>query len=298
MTSAACAFSTPAAALDKQAPAHGGEVGDDDEERFDVSGALTLGASLYNPSYGARPDNTGHALMRYAAHVDVDLIGRKLSIPLDVNVFSDRDRRGASKLSPTELDGIAGVTTAWSIGRGHVLELGSRVEHDRPVDTGTFTQTYVDVRGRWIFDFARTFPELSRSLGDSDVTGSATLGWFAYNPTYAARPDNSGIALLRYGLRTELSVLDDLFSLGADTTWFTERSRAVRPTELDLTVDLITHFAPWEVHLAYERDLPLDRRGTRPGYTQQFVYALLGWSFDLHGLNDKPLHERGTVSSP
>ena len=46
--------------------------------------------SLYNPTYAARPDNTGLALFRYAAHFDFDLIGRRLSIPLDLNMFTDR----------------------------------------------------------------------------------------------------------------------------------------------------------------------------------------------------------------
>ena len=46
---------------------------------------------LYNPTYAARPDNTGLALMRYAGHRDVDLIGSRLSIPIDINTFTDRE---------------------------------------------------------------------------------------------------------------------------------------------------------------------------------------------------------------
>src|ERR1700753_2150967 len=91
VTGAALACTRTAAALDKQGSAHGGAVGGD-ENGFHVSGALPLGVSLINPSYAARPDNTGLALFRYALHADTDLVGRKLSIPLDLNVFTDRER--------------------------------------------------------------------------------------------------------------------------------------------------------------------------------------------------------------
>ena len=56
-----------------------------------------------------------------------------------------------------------------------------------------------------------------------DIAGWFTLGWFAYNPTYAARPDNSGLALFRYGAHWELGVLDSHLAFGADVTMFTDR---------------------------------------------------------------------------
>ena len=68
-----------ARALDKQGSAHGGGI-EGPTEGFDLSGSASLGVSLYNPTYAARPDNTGLALFRYAGHADVDLIGRRLSI--------------------------------------------------------------------------------------------------------------------------------------------------------------------------------------------------------------------------
>src|SRR5687768_9957225 len=92
--------SSPALALDKQGSAHGGAVGEE-HGGFSVSGALMFGSALINPTYAARPDNTGKALFRYAAHADIDLIGRRLSIPLDVNLFTDRERRGAGIFAPT-----------------------------------------------------------------------------------------------------------------------------------------------------------------------------------------------------
>src|SRR3954465_15518304 len=108
---AVLAAARSARALDKQGSAHGGGL-EGPTAGFDVSGSASLGVSLYNPTYAARPDNTGLTLFRYAGHVDVDLIGRRLSIPIDVNMFTDRLAHGfARKFVPSELDVIAGVTT-------------------------------------------------------------------------------------------------------------------------------------------------------------------------------------------
>lgn len=267
--------SSAALALDKQGSAHGGAVAGP-TSGFDVSGSVLLGSALYNPSYAARPDNTGKALMRYAAHADVNLIGTRLSIPIDLNVFSDRERDGLEKIAPTEFDFITGLTTTWAMGPG-ALELGTRIEHDRPVDRPGKSQTYVDVRSRYVYSLARVWPNLATALGNGDVNGWVTLGWFAYNPSYFARPDNTGRALLRYAGHVELSLWDDLVSLGLDATFFTDResSQVLAPTELDLTPALIFHRKSFEAHLAFEMDRPLDRSGL----VQQFVYVLGVWSF-------------------
>lgn len=265
-------------ALDKQGSAHGGSIAGA-SSGFNVSGAGQFGFSVLNPSYAARPDNTGLALFRYGAHFDFDVIGARLSFPVDVNFFTDRDQGLDLVLAPTEFDVIAGVSSTWGLGPG-ALELAVRFEHDRPIDRGTFTQTYVDARGRYLYSFAEVFPGLKDALRDGDVSGWATLGVFAFNPTYAARPDNSGLAFLRYALHGEVSALDDLFSVGLDATFFTDRTTTwVVPTELDFTVDLIVHRDIFEFHLAYERDMPLDRQGL----VQQFVYFLTAVAFDLGG---------------
>ena len=212
-----------------------------------------------------------------------------------MSFFSDSTRRGALVFAPTEFDFIGGLTSTFGVGPGD-LEVGARVEHDRPVDMGTFTQTYVDARARYLYSFARLFPSLADALWQGDVSGWVTLGGFLFNPTYAARPDNTGLALLRYSLHAEVSTFDDLFSLGLDATMFTDRTSDVvlRPSELDFTVDLIFHKGPFEVHLAYERDMPVDH----PGTVQQFVYLLGVWSFDVRGLASTALTHKQSVPSP
>jgi hypothetical protein len=272
-------FASPAWALDKQGSAHGGQVGGGARE-FNVSGAGMLGASLYNPTYAARPDNTGLALFRYALHLDVDLLGRMLSIPIDVNVLTDRERKKALIFAPSELDLIGGLTSTNGLTRGFDLELGARVEHDRPVDRGDFNQTYVDARARLLYSAAALSPALGQTLLDGDLSGYATLGWFVVNPTYAARPDNSGRALLRYAAHSELSLWHRRLALGADTTFFSDRKadNPVAPSELDVTGELIGRAEPFEVHVAYERDMPIDRGGL----TQSLLYMVVAYGFDFH----------------
>lgn len=279
---------TPALALDKQGSAHGGQVGGGSHE-FNVSGAGLLGAALYNPSYAARPDNSGLSLFRYALHVDVDLLGRLLSIPLDLNLLTDRTRPGVAVLAPSELDVIAGLTTTGELSRGFDLELGARVENDRPVDRRGLQQAYVDVRSRLLYSAAALSPGLARALRDGDVQGYATLGWFAINPSYAARPDNSGRALLRYEGHGELSVWHHHLALGADGTFFSDRraSSVLAPSELDVTGEAIGRAGAFELHLAYERDMPIDRRGL----VQSLLYVTGAYSFDFH----EQLHPQKTA---
>lgn len=287
--------------MDKQGSAHGGEASGS-TAGVNVSGAVSLGTALHNPSYAARPNNTGLTLMRYAGHADVDLIGQRLSVPLDVNLLSDRLRGGAAKLSPTELDLIAGLTSTWTLGPGAV-EFGARFEQDRQLGAlpafeaaptpDIKSQSYVDARARYLVSLAQANPGFHERFPHTDVNGWVTLGWFVHNASYFARPDNTGTALLRYALHTELSLLDDLVSVGLDGTFFTDRHAAnpLRPSELDLTPELILHRAAFEVHVAYEFDMPLDRGS----YSQRYLYLLAVWSFDLAGTTPAPLETRGEI---
>ena len=109
------------------------------------------------------------------------------------------------------------------------------------------------------------------------MRGWLTLGWFAYNRSYFARPDNTGLALFRYAAHVEISTWNDHLALGLDAIFFTDKqaSNVFRPSELDFTPELIARFSRYEVHLAYERDMPIDQ----DGLIQQFVYLLGAVSF-------------------
>jgi hypothetical protein len=70
---------------------------------------------------------------------------------------------------------------------------------------------------------------------------------------------------------------DSHIGVGLDATFFTDRqASAFGPSELDLTPELIGRWEPFELHLAYERDMPIDRGGL----VQHFLYVLAVWSFE------------------
>lgn len=281
------AFLVPiqAAALDKQGSAHGGGV-EGPDSGFALGGNVAVGAALFNPTYAARPNNSGLALFRAAAHFDIDLIGRRLSIPLDLNVFTDRKATpGARWAVPSEFDLITGLTSTWRLGPG-ALEGGARVENALGLDKGGYpdgaaapkAQTYVDARLRYLMSLEALDPDAAKALANGDVSGWVTLGWFAVNNAYFARPDNTGVALLRYAAHGEVAVWEKNVALALDATFFTDKEQnAIRPSELDFTVDLITRPLGIELHLAYERDMPVDRGGL----VQHFLYTLVTVPFEI-----------------
>jgi hypothetical protein len=57
------------------------------------------------------------------------------------------------------------------------------------------------------------------------------------------------------------------------------RASALRPSELDFTADVILRPFGVELHVAYERDMPVDRGGL----VQQLVYVLGVVPFDIVG---------------
>jgi hypothetical protein len=289
-----------AAALDKQTAAHQGSGGADTGQS--LSGMLFFGALPFNPSYAARPDNSGLAVLRAGGHLDANLIGSRLFVPLDLNVFTDRC---ANPLRPSEVDVIGGLATAWPLLRGQI-ELGARAELDAAVDGSARLQScnvgsgvgskqgYGDVRARYAFALGEWWPALRPALADGDVTGWLTFGWFAVNPravagstgemtaAYYARPENSGAALFRYVAHLAVHVWRRRLALVVDTNFFTDRdTSALRPSELDLTIEVVGTLGPWEAHVGYERDMPLDHGGFDTGLVQQMLMVTAGWSFDL-----------------
>ena len=79
--------------------------------------------------------------------------------------------------------------------------------------------------------------------------------------------------LLYRGLRP----LHGQLAFSLDATFFTDKEaqNPVRPSELDLTPEIIVREGRYEVHLAYEHDMPVDSSGL----TQRFVYLLGACSF-------------------
>jgi hypothetical protein len=270
-------LSHPAGALDKQTPSRPREEdGGGAEPGVGLDGELFLGVLPFNPTYAARPDNSGRALLRAGGHLDVSLWGPRLFIPLDLNIFTDRTH---APMRPSEIDVIAGVASGWElpVGRG---ELGARGEMDAPADGMGASQFYGDVRARYLWSLAAVRPAAALVLAGGDVAAALTLGWFAWNHSYFARPDNTGLALLRYALNLQLG-LGPRVALFGDGTCFTDRTvNAMRPSELDLTTGVAVVIGGWRLQAAYERDMPVDGRGT--GLVQHMALLQGAWTFGWH----------------
>jgi hypothetical protein len=129
------------------------------------------------------------------------------------------------------------------------------------------------VRARWLYSAAAIWPSIRPRLHGGDVRGWFTLGWFAINNTYFARPDNTGLELFRYAAHVDISPSDGHFADGLDAIMFTDKLSSNKFAPASSTSRPRSSGASRAtVHLAYERDMPVDQGGL----IQQFVYLLGG----------------------
>ena len=138
-----------------------------------------------------------------------------MTLAYDGNVFTDW--LATDEANPSEIDTIVGVLT-----RHDDLELAAHLETDRPADCPGISQSYSDVGARYYFDGFRIWRGLARAMPLQGWTGFFTLAGFTYNPTYAARPDNTGLALLRVVAHSEIDLWRPWLSLSIDLNAFTD----------------------------------------------------------------------------
>lgn len=262
----------PALALNRQGQPTA--PGDDAElpPLMNFSGYAFAGGLFYNPSYAARPDNSGRALLRVGLHADLDLFRKYLTVTYDANVFTDRD--SPQWYRPSEHDHIVGLLARW-----RMLEAATHYEADLPADRPGAAQSYVDVHARWYFNVWTAFPALRHALPHQGLWGFVTLAGFVYNPTYAARPDLSGLALLRYAGHLELDLYRPWITISVDLNFFTARESGygLVPSELDTTIGLTAHLGPVDLSIVAENDRPLDRQGLQ----QSYASLMAAYHFDI-----------------
>jgi hypothetical protein len=236
----------PANALNKQG---GRGTSADADPTLNMSGYVFGGFFLFNPTYAARPGNSGLAFGRLGSHVDFDLFHRWLTVSYDLNTFSDRSDASRGWFYPSENDHIVGALTSIPLRRTVILSLAAHYEIDLPAFEARpsfianplnryqvgYSQSYVDVYGRATWTSGRW-------------TVYGALGGFLYNPTYAARPHNSGIALLRCLVRGEVELLRWLV-YRLDVNFFTDRDEGpLTPSECDLLSTVALRWRRFELH--------------------------------------------------
>ncbi|MBY0248805.1 MAG: hypothetical protein K2Q17_14165 [Nitrospiraceae bacterium] len=235
------------------------------------AGYFLTGVFAHNPSFAARPDNTGLVGLRHMLHLETDLYKQYLTFYTDQNFFSDRTN-GWIELS--EWDGTYALT-------GVVGHLSWRLQYERdtPIDRKGLAQAYADGLVTAKFQAVQDFPVWRRLLPNQNLTAYAGAGWLFHNTNYFARPDNTGRALFRYVAHADFDLYKNKVVLYGDVNMFTDRQadNQVNPTELDWIVGLAVRWRTSEVAVYLEQDQPLDR----PGLVQKYVAVQYRMSFDV-----------------
>jgi hypothetical protein len=246
------------------------ENGREAEETL-FGGYFLTGAFVSNPTFAARPDNTGLVGLRHMLHLETDLYKQYLTFYTDQNFFSDRTN-GWIELS--EWDGTYAFT-------GVVDHFSWRLQYERdaPMDRSGIKQVYADALVTAKLQSAQDMAWWRRLLPNQHLTAYAGAGWLFHNSNYFARPDNSGRALFRYVAHADLDLYKNKVVLYGDVNMFTDREAGnqARPTELDWIVGLALRWRQTELAIYHEQDQPLDRAGL----VQKYLAVQLRFSFDV-----------------
>ncbi len=234
-----------------------------------VRGFLLAAGLPYNPTFAARPNNTGLVGMRYMLHLETDLYQDYLQFYTDQNFFSDRDT-GWIELS--EWDATVALT-------GTVRQWGWRVQYERdaPIDQSGLIQAYADTVVTHALPSANRSAWWRQQFPNQNLNAYLGAGWLFYNESYFARPDNTGRALFRYVAHADLDLYRNWAVLFADVNMFTDRdaSNVVTPSEVDLVTGLALHRGHAEFSVYYERDMPVGQATL----VQQYVAIQVRYEF-------------------
>ncbi len=242
----------------------------DQSEEHWIRGYLLSGAFMNNPSFAARPDNSGLVGLRHMIHLETDIYKEYLQFYTDQNFFSDRR---AGWISLSEWDAVFAFT-------GTVRNWGWRLQYERdaPLDRQGLIQAYGDTLVTYRPADARSLSWWRSAFPEQNLTLYAGGGWLFHNQSYFARPDNSGRALFRYVAHADLDLYRNRIVLFVDGNLFTDRSadNVLRPSEFDLVMGLAVRYQDMEIALIHERDMPLDRGGL----VQRYVALQLRYEFE------------------
>jgi hypothetical protein len=226
-----------------------------------LRGYLLTSAFVDNPTFAARPNNTGLVALRHMIHLETDLYKDYLQFYTDQNFFSDR-REGWITL--TEWDATFALTGAYN-------QWGWRLQYERdaPLDQSGLKQIYADTVVTYALSPAGTYSWWNARFPDQNLSAYLGGGWLFHNESYFARPDNTGRALFRYVAHADLDLYKNRVVLFADTNWFTDREQdnTLKPTELDWIIGLALRWRNSELAVLHEEDTPLDRGGLVQRYT-------------------------------
>jgi hypothetical protein len=235
-------------------------------------GYFLSSAFISNPTFAARPDNTGLVGLRHMLHLETDLYKQYLTFYTDQNFFSDRTKEW---IELSEWDGTFAVT-------GLVNRFGWHIQYERdaPLDKSGLIQTYADALLTSRFQAIQDLSWWQRTFPNQNLTAYAGAAWLFHNGQYFARPDNTGRALFRYVAHADLDLYKNKVVLYGDMNLFTDREagNTLNPSEFDWIIGLALRFREdMELSIYREQDQPLDK----PGLVQKYWAVQLRYSFDV-----------------
>lgn len=241
------------------------------EDETLIGGYLLAGAFISNPSFAARPDNTGLVGMRYMLHAETDLYKKYLTFYSDQNFFSDRETGWIELSEWDQTYGITGTLDHWF--------WRIQYERDAPLDRSGLKQIYADALINFRMRSEEDWAWWRRMFPKNNLTVYAGAGWLFHNNQYFARPDNTGRALFRYVAHFDLDLYKHKFVLFGDVNMFTDReaSSVVTPSEIDWILGLAVRWRDYEVALYREQDRPVGQSTL----VQEYWAIQLRYAFDF-----------------
>lgn len=251
-------------------------------------GYFLTAAFVSNPTFAARPDNTGLVGLRHMLHLETDLYKQYLTFYTDQNFFSDR-QNGWIELS--EWDSTYALT-------GLIDRVGWRIQYERdaPLDKSGTKQIYADALLTVRYQAGEESAWWKKTFPNQNLTAYAGPGWLFHNDNYFARPDNTGRALFRYVAHADLDLYRNRAVLYGDVNMFTDREKGdkITPTEIDWIVGLALRWRDYELSFYREEDRPVDR----DTLVQKYYAVQLRMSFDVPKRIAQSLNPFATTTSP
>jgi len=241
------------------------------EDETLIGGYLLAGAFVSNPSFAARPDNTGLVGMRYMLHAETDLYKKYLTFYTDQNFFSDRTDGWIELSEWDQTYGITGTLGHWF--------WRTQYERDAPLDKGGLSQIYADALVNYRMRSEEDWAWWRRMFPKNNLTVYVGAGWLFHNDQYFARPDNTGRALFRYVAHFDLDLYKHQVILFGDVNMFTDReaSSVVTPSEIDWILGLAVRWRDYEIALYREQDRPVGQSTL----VQEYWAVQLRYAFDF-----------------
>ncbi len=264
-------YGRPLPEMEKSKGPDGTSTGEPQADESLIGGYLLTGAFISNPSFAARPDNTGRVGLRHMLHAETDLYKKYLTFYTDQNFFSDRDKGWIILTEWDQTYGITGTVEHWS--------WRVQYERDAPLDKSGLKQIYADGLVNYRIRSQQDWAWYHKLFPNNGLTAYAGAGWLFHNQQYFARPDNTGRALFRYVGHFDLDLHRQQFVLFGDFNMFTDRedSNVAKPTELDWIIGIAMRWRDFELSFYREQDRPLDRNTL----IQEYWAVQLRFAFDV-----------------